>query len=282
MVMHLRPELVDAEAARTLITFSGATIIPDIPEFYQKYPELLKFIAPRDKITFAIDLDHRACIAVDECGDHAFQPKGRRRQSGRVEDRCAIGAGRGDAADVDAAVVAAAAAFPAWAALTPRERSEILHRVADIVETGFLLADFYYGRENGEYLDNSLEAFIAINCLDYPVETDRAVIAERDGDHALALRLYEQARQVIESQRRSVRSEASKIGFASDKQHIYRGLVRAALKQGDTALAFQTAEHAKARALVQPAKPPPIISACFAPASGVCCSAIAQGTGKGE
>jgi 1-pyrroline dehydrogenase len=38
------------------------------------------------------------------------------------------------APDVDAAVEAATAAFPAWAALTPRERSEILHRVADIVE----------------------------------------------------------------------------------------------------------------------------------------------------
>jgi pimeloyl-ACP methyl ester carboxylesterase len=49
-----------------------------------------------------------------------------------------------------------------------------------VVETGFLLADFYYGRENGEYVDNSLEAFIAINCLDYPVETDRAVIAEQN------------------------------------------------------------------------------------------------------
>lgn len=39
------PSTLVAEAARTLITFSGATIIPDIPEFYQKYPELLKFIA---------------------------------------------------------------------------------------------------------------------------------------------------------------------------------------------------------------------------------------------
>jgi 1-pyrroline dehydrogenase len=39
-----------------------------------------------------------------------------------------------DAADVDAAVAAAATAFPAWSALTPRERSETLHRVADIVD----------------------------------------------------------------------------------------------------------------------------------------------------
>jgi len=49
-----------------------------------------------------------------------------------------------------------------------------------VVETGFLLADFYYGRENGEYIDNSLEAFIAINCLDYPAETDREVIAQQN------------------------------------------------------------------------------------------------------
>jgi alpha-glucosidase len=39
------PSTVVAEAARTLITFSGATIIPDIPEYYQKYPELLGFLS---------------------------------------------------------------------------------------------------------------------------------------------------------------------------------------------------------------------------------------------
>ena len=39
------PSTVVAEAARTLIVFSGATIIPDIPESYQKYPGLLAFLA---------------------------------------------------------------------------------------------------------------------------------------------------------------------------------------------------------------------------------------------
>ncbi|MGL5273829.1 MAG: glycoside hydrolase family 97 catalytic domain-containing protein, partial [Phocaeicola sp.] len=39
------PSTVVSEAARTLITFSGATILPDIPEFYKKYPELLQFIS---------------------------------------------------------------------------------------------------------------------------------------------------------------------------------------------------------------------------------------------
>lgn len=39
------PSTVVSEAARTLVTFSGATILPDIPEFYEKYPELLSFIS---------------------------------------------------------------------------------------------------------------------------------------------------------------------------------------------------------------------------------------------
>jgi len=39
------PTTLTAEAARTLIVFSGATIIPDIPEYYRKHPELLRFIA---------------------------------------------------------------------------------------------------------------------------------------------------------------------------------------------------------------------------------------------
>jgi pimeloyl-ACP methyl ester carboxylesterase len=45
-------------------------------------------------------------------------------------------------------------------------------------ETAFFLADYYYGRDiDGTYLDNSLEAFIAIYCADYAVTTDPAEIA---------------------------------------------------------------------------------------------------------
>jgi pimeloyl-ACP methyl ester carboxylesterase len=47
--------------------------------------------------------------------------------------------------------------------------------------TAFFLADYYYGRDvDGTYLDNSLEAFIAIYCVDYPAETDPAVLIEQD------------------------------------------------------------------------------------------------------
>lgn len=39
-------------------------------------------------------------------------------------------------------------------------------------DIAFALADSYYGRLDGEYLDNSTEAFQAINCLDYPNEVN--------------------------------------------------------------------------------------------------------------
>ena len=39
------PSTVAAEAARTLITYSGATVLPDIPEYYRKYPSLLSFMS---------------------------------------------------------------------------------------------------------------------------------------------------------------------------------------------------------------------------------------------
>lgn len=45
-----------------------------------------------------------------------------------------------------------------------------------VTDTAMFLVDFYYDREGGVYQDNSMEAFIAINCLDYPVETDPAAL----------------------------------------------------------------------------------------------------------
>ena len=41
---------------------------------------------------------------------------------------------RGGPAEVDAAVAAATAAFPAWAATTPKERAEVLHAIADGID----------------------------------------------------------------------------------------------------------------------------------------------------
>ncbi|MFT4215416.1 MAG: alpha/beta hydrolase [Microbacterium sp.] len=49
-------------------------------------------------------------------------------------------------------------------------------------EWAFILADFYYGRSDGSYEDNSTEAFNAYNCMDYP---DDATEAEEDAADAL-------------------------------------------------------------------------------------------------
>lgn len=41
-------------------------------------------------------------------------------------------------------------------------------------DVGLALADSYFGRQDGVYVDNSTEAFQAINCLDYPRDIDQA------------------------------------------------------------------------------------------------------------
>nr|WP_221447039.1 alpha/beta hydrolase [Microbacterium thalassium] len=53
--------------------------------------------------------------------------------------------------------------------------------LADVLQgdpsLAFTLADFYYNREGGVYLDNSTEAFFAYNCVDYPPDTDEEMAA---------------------------------------------------------------------------------------------------------
>ena len=96
-----------------------------------------------------------------------------------------------------------------------------------------------------------LMAELPVNAEIYwQVLVERARIAERDAQWDKAMELYRRAREVIESQRRSVRTETSKIGFTNDKQAVYHGIVRVALKLGNKVLAVEMAEQAKSRTLV--------------------------------
>lgn len=79
---------------------------------------------------------------------------------------------------------------------------------------------------------------------------DRARIAERDGDTGKAIGLYQRAVEVIERQRLTVNTETNKIGFIGDKQAVYGRLVDALIVAGRNEEAFEYAERAKARALV--------------------------------
>ena len=69
-------------------------------------------------------------------------------------------------------IIAALYSTESWAFL----RSALAEALQGNPEQMLTLADFYYNRENGVYLDNSTEAFTAYNCMDYPIETDQAAI----------------------------------------------------------------------------------------------------------
>lgn len=76
------------------------------------------------------------------------------------------------------AIVSALYSQESWSYLT----SALDSALQGDPETAFLLADFYYNRVDGTYLDNQTEAFRAYNCVDYPVdtaETDVAAAEER-------------------------------------------------------------------------------------------------------
>jgi len=77
------------------------------------------------------------------------------------------------------AIVAALYSQDSWPFLT-QALSEVLQGDP---ATAFVLADFYYNRVDGEYLDNQTEAFRTYNCMDYPAEEESdaadALIAEQ-------------------------------------------------------------------------------------------------------
>jgi CHAT domain-containing protein len=79
---------------------------------------------------------------------------------------------------------------------------------------------------------------------------DRGRIAEMERDDKHAIEMYTHAIEVIESQRSSINTEASKIGFVGNKQDVYDRLVRLLFAHERYEEAFQYVERAKARALV--------------------------------
>lgn len=79
---------------------------------------------------------------------------------------------------------------------------------------------------------------------------DLARIQRARGALSEAQQLLEKSIALIESQRATLTSEASKIGFVSDKEAIYGELMELLLIQKDIAKAYETVERAKARSLV--------------------------------
>ncbi len=80
--------------------------------------------------------------------------------------------------------------------------------------------------------------------------SDRGRIAEKEGNRTQAAEFYRRAVEIIERQRASISTEASKIGFVGNKQEVYRELIAVLFADGQYAVAFEYIERAKARALV--------------------------------
>lgn len=79
---------------------------------------------------------------------------------------------------------------------------------------------------------------------------DRGRIAEKNGQTGEAAGLFRQAVDMIELQRSTISSEASKIGFVGDKQAVYHDLVKVLFADGQYEKAFEYVERSKSRALV--------------------------------
>jgi CHAT domain-containing protein len=84
----------------------------------------------------------------------------------------------------------------------------------------------------------------------WPILFDRGRISQGEDDTKQAVDFYKQAIDVIENQRSTINTEASKIGFVGDKQAVYHNLVRALYQDKQYEKAFEYVERAKSRALV--------------------------------
>ncbi len=84
----------------------------------------------------------------------------------------------------------------------------------------------------------------------WPILFDRGRIYEREGDTKQAIEFYKQSIDVIESQRSTINTEASKIGFVGNKQKVYHQMISTLYSDGQYANAFEYVERSKSRALV--------------------------------
>ncbi|WP_369434422.1 CHAT domain-containing protein [Psychromonas sp. MME1] len=84
----------------------------------------------------------------------------------------------------------------------------------------------------------------------YQLLYDLGVIAEQFDRPDQAFIYYQQSIDVIEQQRASINTEASKIGYVGNKETVYQSMVTLLIKQGKLDQAFSYVERSKARALI--------------------------------
>jgi len=124
------------------------------------------------------------------------------------------------------------------------------------IERDFIAAKCLYETGHMAEAKQAYEALLGqpelkeLGDLYWVVLFDRGRIAEREGTGKQGIVFYRQAIEVIEQQRSTINTEASRIGFVGDKQQVYHRLVAVLMAEGQAAQAFEYVERAKARALV--------------------------------
>lgn len=86
--------------------------------------------------------------------------------------------------------------------------------------------------------------------INWMILYDRGRIAEAEGKPQEAIEFYRRAIEIIEAQRSTIHTEASKIGFIGDKQDLYGRIIALLARSGNAAAALEFSERAKSRALV--------------------------------
>ncbi|MCL4457354.1 MAG: CHAT domain-containing protein [Nitrospirae bacterium] len=84
----------------------------------------------------------------------------------------------------------------------------------------------------------------------WPILFDRGRISQAEGSIKQAIEFYEKSIDVIETQRSTINTEASKIGFVGDKQKVYHQMIAALYSDNQYINAFEYVERSKSRALV--------------------------------
>lgn len=130
-------------------------------------------------------------------------------------------------------------------------------------ERGFGMTSFKYAALHSKVETGDIESAAAgfddllknpylpnFNNLYWAILYDMGRIAEKRGDPEKALDYYRRAIEQIEKLRSNINYEAGMIGFVGDKQPVYRAIVALLVRQQKYDEAFEYAERAKARALV--------------------------------
>ena len=134
-------------------------------------------------------------------------------------------------------------------------RFDALTGIGKIYED-FMRGDVAFFTENHSNALNFYESLLSqanlnqVSAIHWRVLHRLAAIARKAGNRVTAVEYLKRSIAVIERERATISNDLTKIGYVTDKQDAYRDIVSALIEEGRPGEAFDYAERAKSRALV--------------------------------